>query len=287
MQCKSGECISNEGVCDGLQDCSDDSDETVELCSFFQCPQFAFRCGYGACVAGSARCNGVSDCIDGSDELEEFCGTFIMPDSVNETYPTTPSFMPSSAGGSTPSFIPWYEPKQNGTSTTGKPGTFVTPTDTNETYPTTSGYIPTTSRPDTQQVEPRIKDSVSYFCSESTLRKGISTIVLCTDNQRRVSCRPQVRVNATATLKCAPGYMSSAEYANEPTTLVCESNGSWTHSQYKCIPSCGELTPKQKSTTIKPWDVTIFQRYANMPFYRSVCSGVIVSPKIVITGKSD
>uniref|UniRef100_A0A1B0BH20 Uncharacterized protein n=1 Tax=Glossina palpalis gambiensis TaxID=67801 RepID=A0A1B0BH20_9MUSC len=61
-------------ICDGAKDCSDGSDEILELCVGFDCPEIAFHCGYGACINGNAKCNGIKECTDGSDEAWEPCG---------------------------------------------------------------------------------------------------------------------------------------------------------------------------------------------------------------------
>ncbi|XP_063837033.1 modular serine protease-like [Ostrinia nubilalis] len=71
-QCKNGLCINIKGKCDGIRDCPDASDETVELCSGNQCPPNAYRCHYGACVDRSALCTGVEDCAD-DDEASTRC----------------------------------------------------------------------------------------------------------------------------------------------------------------------------------------------------------------------
>lgn len=73
FQCKSGECVYDDGVCSGGAECPDGSDETAEVCSTHFCPEPAFRCDYGACVPRMARCDGKRDCVDGSDEKPEMC----------------------------------------------------------------------------------------------------------------------------------------------------------------------------------------------------------------------
>ncbi|CAH1715671.1 unnamed protein product [Aphis gossypii] len=66
--CKSGQCIDITSICDGLQDCTDGSDETEILCGSTTCPKYAFKCKYGACINIESKCDGVNQCLDGSDE---------------------------------------------------------------------------------------------------------------------------------------------------------------------------------------------------------------------------
>ncbi|XP_059472946.1 modular serine protease-like isoform X3 [Neocloeon triangulifer] len=67
--CFSGECVPLASTCDGIQDCSDWSDETYSLCRISQCPNYAFRCSYGGCIERERACDGNMDCWDNSDEL--------------------------------------------------------------------------------------------------------------------------------------------------------------------------------------------------------------------------
>lgn len=96
MQCAtSKECINIEDMCDGQANCSDGSDETLELCGSNTCP-FGFRCAYGACVIEYARCNGTAECLDASDEAWESCGhTRKFPKITTTTTTTTTTSKPS------------------------------------------------------------------------------------------------------------------------------------------------------------------------------------------------
>ncbi|XP_055850558.1 uncharacterized protein LOC129915119 [Episyrphus balteatus] len=74
--CNSGQCIGLDEHCNGIIDCHDESDESVEECIDESCPSFAFQCAYGACVLESAKCNGIRDCRDNSDEARSLCADY-------------------------------------------------------------------------------------------------------------------------------------------------------------------------------------------------------------------
>ncbi|KAM7361096.1 modular serine protease-like [Cochliomyia hominivorax] len=248
MECKSGECISNEKVCDGIVDCKDGSDETVDICSSLKCPEYSFRCGYGACITGLSACNRFKDCRDGSDEIPSICSN-ITSTTVKPIYSTT--------------------------TTTQRPSTPIT---TTTSYPATSGRPETSNTPvyppDNQR--PEIFENT---CSPSTILRGISSVASCYYNNNPVSCYYNIRVGTTANVTCAPGYM---EKKKSFSILKCDSDGEWTRPKMKCTPECGTLTEEQKDKPTKPWEVTILRR-GYSAIYEPVCSGVIVSPKVVLT----
>lgn len=74
FQCRTGQCIPLDAVCDGRVECPDRSDESVAFCTSKCCPPFGFRCGYGGCIDEKLRCDGNYDCADESDENYLLCG---------------------------------------------------------------------------------------------------------------------------------------------------------------------------------------------------------------------
>ncbi|XP_027251499.1 complement factor I isoform X1 [Cricetulus griseus] len=64
FQCVNGKHIPQERVCNGVNECGDQSDE---LCCK-ACQGNAFLCKSGVCIPNEYKCNGEVDCITGEDE---------------------------------------------------------------------------------------------------------------------------------------------------------------------------------------------------------------------------
>ncbi|XP_043516502.1 very low-density lipoprotein receptor-like isoform X2 [Frieseomelitta varia] len=76
FQCANGRCIPNPWVCDLMDDCGDNSDETTKKCEAIgphKCTDSEFKCTNEKCIPGTWHCDGEDDCRDGSDEDPTIC----------------------------------------------------------------------------------------------------------------------------------------------------------------------------------------------------------------------
>ncbi|XP_064535556.1 modular serine protease-like [Drosophila montana] len=72
MECLSGDCIPEQKMCDGSNDCIDGRDESVDLCMKLY-KSGHFQCANGNLIEKNKTCDNTFDCPDGSDELLNIC----------------------------------------------------------------------------------------------------------------------------------------------------------------------------------------------------------------------
>ncbi|XP_066300039.1 MAM and LDL-receptor class A domain-containing protein 2-like [Branchiostoma lanceolatum] len=73
LTCLNGQCVSTFLVCDGVNDCSDNTDE-IGCTGDIPCNGTSVYCGStGTCLSETTRCDGTDDCSTGADEA--LCGS--------------------------------------------------------------------------------------------------------------------------------------------------------------------------------------------------------------------
>ena len=82
FQCQNMQCIHSKYLCDGDDDCGDNSDEPTDICVRQQIT-FRNQCDQATeyhcttrhkCIPRSWICNGIQDCAGGDDEAPSLCG---------------------------------------------------------------------------------------------------------------------------------------------------------------------------------------------------------------------
>uniref|UniRef100_A0AAR5PHB5 EGF-like domain-containing protein n=1 Tax=Dendroctonus ponderosae TaxID=77166 RepID=A0AAR5PHB5_DENPD len=71
--CANKKCIPTAFLCDGENDCEDNSDENPVHCSNSTCSKNEFKCGNGHCIPSHWQCDNDKDCSDNTDEDEHLC----------------------------------------------------------------------------------------------------------------------------------------------------------------------------------------------------------------------
>jgi len=71
FRCRNHKCVSKTVLCDGVDNCGDNSDELQFVCdSLHKCQPNQFQCETErTCISQKFRCDGKPNCADQSDEL--------------------------------------------------------------------------------------------------------------------------------------------------------------------------------------------------------------------------
>lgn len=69
IRCNNGHCIDKNWICNGQNECGDNSDE--KNCGQISCREGQITCSNGDCIEMGWKCDGKRDCPDASDEKGE------------------------------------------------------------------------------------------------------------------------------------------------------------------------------------------------------------------------
>ncbi|XP_061398666.1 modular serine protease-like [Musca vetustissima] len=298
MQClTSKECIGRNDMCNGVKNCRDGSDETVEVCAGFDCSS-GFQCGYGGCVADYAKCNKIRECVDGSDEAWELCGTPRKPEiSVGVKTIVFPDSTAIGNGGQRcripfdlQSVIALRHLTGNSTL---KPGDFVEQLEVVyfECFKNNKKLDLGRRKCEGGEFNGPIP-KCQVVCNPQLL-EGLSTIynVYSASGNfvKRSLHRYGIAVGSIIHSICAPGYKRQ-QMIGKRQILRCLTDGTFDQKREPCEQYCGHPSVPMASITKGvtsndpnqvPWHVSIYKLVNNK--WEFICGGSIVTPRIVIS----
>ncbi|EDV93387.1 GH18299 [Drosophila grimshawi] len=266
-------CLKLSAVCDGITNCPEGDDESVELCGGSICPEKTFRCESGACININDFCNHNIDCSDGSDELPEICiNTRVEID--DKVWKSNSCQLPIKTGMQ---IIDYFE------ETSFMPGGQV-PDKTVVAATCGNGYD------DSGEAINKCDDGewhnqwVGCFrqCDQSSHVRRVKFSTQCILDDGLVDCQGNTHIeNTKLYVTCASGYKDSSGVTKGLHT--CSENGTWSIEKQNpiCEPICGITSPQHPDNI--PWTVTIYHTPNSAGDYNFKCLGTIVSPYMVIT----
>nr|NP_001155040.1 low-density lipoprotein receptor-like venom protein precursor [Nasonia vitripennis] len=255
FSCISGECISQNRICDGYNDCYDGSDEAASICpnnggNTQDCLSSEFRCNNGQCIFAGYRCDGKAQCADSSDEDWQMC------QQVSEEKPATTTRRPatqnpgSNNGGNwqrklRPCTVPsqpangrWrlhrslcdsgHECNAPSNVRSMDPGSYLV-------YNCDQGFTLKGNRdvlcgPNGQWITAPICEEIRCHDLSSS-----ATEALCMWNNVAVSCEVPVPVGTTAQLKCRSGFVQEVTYRQSYRNVTCSPEGVWSPKPISCV----------------------------------------------------
>ncbi|XP_037822845.1 LOW QUALITY PROTEIN: modular serine protease-like [Lucilia sericata] len=292
IQCvNSKECINSIDLCNGRVDCKDGSDESLELCINFRC--VGFTC-ISLCISLNAKCNGIKECADGSDEAWQLCTT---PRKINYETAVTPTPKPKPAPIALPTSVQCIIPN-----ITELQDLIFKLHPQNETIPIGSFVDDCEVIHIECQNKYALRGQTSRLCQngkwnfdfpscerhcDGTLLHGLSVRAVCNYITHFEECPKRIPPGTEIRLNCNFGYTRNPKFSQY---IKCLPDGIFDKRPQSCVHSCGRIATSSVSLSkhgipiisiSAPWHVSIHEY--NSINYNFICSGSIVSPRIIIT----
>ncbi|XP_065206833.1 modular serine protease-like [Planococcus citri] len=291
FQCKNGKCIANIFVCDGLKDCSDGSDETLNQCQNVTCDEQHFRCHYGACINNKYRLDGLKQCHDGSDELPE----------INDT--SSDELVRRKRADEKSCAIP--------ASLIDKTVTIHCAQNTTKSCNLMNGYAPEysiasvkcTSGYYLEDEQDEDDDDIEHICHNKNWKprirecfkicdklKPVNVDLHCYRNELSIPCNENTVLLSGTKVRplCKPTHRYSNDYPPEYFEIKCNKDGQWNKPLFSCLrPACGQqysnpqlaiANGTKERYSDSPWHVAIFNQHKIL-----ICGGTIITPYLILS----